>query len=144
MLSLPVLFKWILFPKKRRKKLKKKSSPLKKFYWICDITNDFSFLSLVRHSLGLLHSFISLPRIWLSEPSCCRVSLPRIHKEHQEVEKRHNVATSLLMAVFLMHSVKQVTFITSCSFSPNQRHTLFTWCHPSLSFLHQKHINDFI
>ena len=121
------LLKYILFYRETNEQTKdlKKLSPLEKFCWIHDISNDFPFLFHAGHSLELLHSFISLPRPWLSEIFCCRVSSPSSHREHQEMRKKKKkkkdtgLSCSFWERAFPLHSVKQVTFITSFFYFSN-------------------------
>lgn len=81
------------------KKTGKNVLPLKKFWWI-HITNDVLFLSYARHSLGLPHSFISLPRVWCSEPSLLQNLSTQGSQITSRSGKETRLATSLLMASF--------------------------------------------
>lgn len=93
----PILFKYIFYYK--GKKTGKNVLPLKKFWWI-HITNDVLFLSYARHSLGLPHSFISLPRVWCSEPSLLQNLSTQGSQITSRSGKETRLATSLLMASF--------------------------------------------
>lgn len=94
----PILFKYIFYYK-GKKKTGKNVLPLKKFWWI-HITNDVLFLSYARHSLGLPHSFISLPRVWCSEPSLLQNLSTQGSQITSRSGKETRLATSLLMASF--------------------------------------------